>query len=167
MRRVVLLVVLVLYLPVASRAEDEFSFGVGAGLFDTAAWFENKGDFDALEAGIVLRWPTHGLWGIGPMAGLSVTDDSAFWGYFGGRRPFGLGGCVTVSPSFSVTYYEQGDGKDLGSELEFRSGLEVACRRANGSSLGVEFYHLSNASISNVNPGSNSLWVIYTVPFGG
>jgi hypothetical protein len=166
MRRAILLALLILFSPWSIQAEEGFSLGIGAGLFDTAAWFDDVGDFDSVEAGVQLRWPTTGSWGIGAMAGISANEDSAFWAYLGARRPFRLGSCWNAGPTFAVTYYEQGDGKDLGHELEFRSGLEVFCRWGSGSSLGLEFYHLSNASISDVNPGSNSLWVVYSFPLG-
>jgi lipid A 3-O-deacylase len=145
-------------------AQEGFVLGVGGGIFDTAAWTQDKGDYDALEAGLVLRWPTRWTWGIGPMAGLSATDDGSAWVYLGARRPFRLGGCWQAGPTFAVSYYDQGDGKDLGHEIEFRSGLEVTCVRASGRSLGVEFYHQSNAGLADVNPGSNSLWVVYGLP---
>jgi hypothetical protein len=108
-------------------------------------------------------WPL----GLGPLAGLSGTDDGALWAYVGARRPFRLDRCWHVGPTFAAAYYEPGDGKDLGHELEFRSGLEIFCLGGTGRAFGFEFYHLSNASISDVNPGSNSLWFYFSVPLGG
>lgn len=150
----------------SAGAQEGTVVGVGAGIFDTAAWFDDKGDFDAIEAGVVLRWPTKWPLGIGPMAGVSATTDSAWWLYYGARRPFRLGSCWDAGPTFAFTFYQEGDGKDLGHEIEFRSGLEINCKRPGGSSFGIEFYHLSNASISDLNPGSNSLWFVYAVPLG-
>jgi hypothetical protein len=152
--------------PLAASGEDKLSLGLNGGIFDTAAWFDDKGDFDAVELGLRLRWPTTLAWGLGTMAGISATDDNAFWIYAGLRRPFGLGGCWSAAPNFAVSLFEEGDGKDLGHEIEFRSGLEVACSRPSGAAVGLEFYHLSNASISDANPGSNSLVVFYSWPLG-
>jgi lipid A 3-O-deacylase len=152
--------------PLPIVAQEGFVLGLGAGIFDTAAWTDDKGDFDALEAGAVLRWPTTGTWGIGAMVGISGTDDGSAWAYFGARRPFRLGSCWQTAPAFAVAYYDQGDGKNLGHDIEFRSGLEVSCVRSSGRSLGIEFYHLSNAGLADVNPGSNSLWVVYGLPLG-
>lgn len=153
-------------LPAVAAAEEDASVGFGAGIFDTAAWFDDAGDFDSIEAGVQLRGATSWALGIGPLAGVSANDDGAIWVYLGARRPFRLGSCWNAGPTFAAAYYEPGDGKDLGHELEFRSGLEVYCRGARGRSFGLEFYHLSNASISDVNPGSNSLWLVYSVPLG-
>lgn len=41
--------------------------------------------------------------------------------------------------------------------MEFRSGLEIAYRLANGHRVGMIYYHLSHANIYEDNPGSNSL----------
>ncbi|MCZ6507046.1 MAG: acyloxyacyl hydrolase [Acidobacteria bacterium] len=167
MRRVLALSLLLSSIaPLAASAEDRLSLGLNAGIFDTAAWFDDKGDFDAIEVGLTLRWPTTLAWGLGPMVGVSANDDGAFWLYAGLRRPFGLGGCWRVAPNFAISLYEEGDSKDLGHEIEFRSGLELACDRPSGSAVGLEFYHISNSSISDVNPGSNSLLVYYSRPLG-
>ena len=149
--------------PVGSQEAN--TLGFGAGIFDTAA-FTDEGDFDAYEAGLVLRGPTTFAWGIGPMAGVSANDDGAWWVYFGARRPFRLGKCWEAGPTFGAAYYEEGDSKDLGHAVEFRSGLEVSCRRPRGVTVGFEFYHLSNAGLSDTNPGINSLWFVYSVPLG-
>lgn len=166
MRRFARVVCALLLLPAVAATADEATLGFGAGIFDTAAWFEDAGDFDAIEAGVVLRGATGWALGLGPMAGISANEDGAVWLYAGARRPFGLGGCWQLGPTLAAAYYEPGDSKDLGHELEFRTGLEVLCRGAGGRALGLEFYHLSNATLSDVNPGSNSLWIVYSVPIG-
>ena len=48
-------------------------------------------------------------------------------------------------------------GEHLGNELEFRSGLELQYRLGNGARFGVGFFHLSNAGISESNPGTEAL----------
>ena len=69
-----------------------------------------------------------------------------------------------VTPQFAVSLYEQGDGRDLGGVVEFRSGLEVAYAFAKGPRVGVLFYHLSNGDFYDFNPGSNSF--VVTLSFG-
>jgi hypothetical protein len=167
MRRALTTLVPIVLLAVPAAAEEVASVGFGAGIFDTAAWFDDAGEFDAVEAGVVVRGATRWALGIGPVAGISANDDGAYWIYGGARRPFRLDRCWHVGPTFAAAYYEPGDGKDLGHELEFRSGLEIFCLGGSGRAFGFEFYHLSNASISDVNPGSNSLWFYFSVPLGG
>ncbi len=167
MRRFLLPSIALCLLAPTVGAADEPAIALAAGLFDTAAWFDDKGDFDAVEAGIEWRGrPRTGL-GIRPVVGASATDDAAVWAYVGGRRPFPLGRRWQVAIGFAAVAYERGDGKDLGSELQFRSAIDLSFGGAGGRRLGLEFYHLSNASTARVNPGSNSLRLVYAVPLGG
>lgn len=72
------------------------------------------------------------------------------------------------SPNFALGYYGKGGGKDLGFEIEFRSGVEVGVRFSNRSRLGVHFYHMSNARKlfhwSRKNPGEESLVLFFSFP---
>ena len=69
-----------------------------------------------------------------------------------------------VTGSLGAGYYEEGDGKDLGHELEFRSQIEIAYRFDDRSRLGLAVSHTSNASIADTNPGSESAILYYSVP---
>jgi hypothetical protein len=99
------------------------------------------------------------------MAGVSATEDGSAWVYAGLGYDFELSPRWVLTPSFAASLYDEGsEGKDLGHAIEFRSGLEISCRLGKddgagpaGPRLGLLFYHLSNGSISDVNPGSNSL----------
>jgi lipid A 3-O-deacylase len=119
---------------------------------------------EAVELGIAHRW-REWKWGLRPVAGVHVTADESYFGYLGLRRSFRLGeGRWSAVPSFAVSLYEKGDGKDLGNTLEFRSGLDLLYALPMGGKVGVGFYHLSNASISDDNPGTNSLLLRYLLP---
>lgn len=98
-----------------------------------------------------------------PAAGIAGTEDGNAWAYGGLRLDFKLGSWV-ITPQFAVSLYDQGDGRDLGGEVEFRSGIEVAHKFAAGPRVGLLFYHLSNADFYDFNPGSNSL--VLTLSFG-
>ncbi len=100
---------------------------------------------------------------LSPAVGIAGTDDGNVWGYGGLRLDLTLGRWV-ITPQFAVSLYDAGDGKDLGGEVEFRSGLEVAYDFAKGPKVGLLFYHLSNADVYDFNPGSNSL--VLTLAFG-
>ncbi|MEH6579793.1 MAG: acyloxyacyl hydrolase, partial [Amphritea sp.] len=58
--------------------------------------------------------------------------------------------------------YEKGSSTDLGSDIEFRTGLELAYKLNPNSHLGVGVYHLSNAGLDDRNPGSDSLILSYS-----
>ena len=57
-----------------------------------------------------------------------------------------------------------GDGKDLGNPLEFRSGITFSVRLSDYSRLGITFHHISNAGLNERNPGEESILVLYSVP---
>lgn len=69
-----------------------------------------------------------------------------------------------LTPSFAVGAYEDGDGKDLGGTLEFRSAVELSYRLDDRARLGLAFDHISNASIYDDNPGTESLVLMYAIP---
>ncbi len=106
--------------------------------------------------GIELRLPgvVHDLQ---PMLGLAYVEDESWYGYLGVRWNLDLGQRWRLAPGFAVGYFEVGDVLDLGSELEFRSSLELSRSFGHRSRLGLEFYHLSNSSIEEFNPGTEGL----------
>ena len=59
-----------------------------------------------------------------PITGGFVTGDSSIYLYTGIEGQYGIGP-LKILPSFAPGYYEKGDGKDLGSVLEFKSELKV------------------------------------------
>ncbi len=151
-------------LPSAAAAQQ--GFGLSLGLIDFTR------DFEAFELGVEYRFPEV-RWGLVPNVGLHATVDETVYAYAGLRRPFQIGAMNRKSgktwelvPSLAVSLYEDGDGQDLGSVLEFRSGIDVMRRWTSGAGIGLGFYHLSNASISSTNPGTNSLLLKIELPGG-
>ncbi|MGC8763009.1 MAG: acyloxyacyl hydrolase [Acidobacteriota bacterium] len=55
---------------------------------------------------------------------------------------------------------------DLGSHLEFRSGLEVFYRLRKGYGLGLGLFHYSNAGVGTHNPGTESVRMAFLIPLG-
>ena len=53
---------------------------------------------------------------------------------------------------------------ELGHIVEFRSGLDLAYRKENGGRIGVEVHHLSNASLDENNPGTETFLFTYSIP---
>ncbi|MDY0149993.1 MAG: acyloxyacyl hydrolase, partial [Kiritimatiellia bacterium] len=56
------------------------------------------------------------------------------------------------------------EGLTLGFEAQFRTAIEVAKRFDNGHRLGLCFAHLSNGSLSDFNPGTETLGIFYSIP---
>lgn len=136
------------------------SVALSAGIFDTAG-------SEAAEAGLELRWANRLPLGLGVVLGVSGNEDEAVWGYLGLRRPFALGESRwRLVPSFAAVAYDKGESKELGQTLEFRSSLEMHYAFRSRQTLGLNFYHISNASLSDTNPGANSLVLVWAVPIG-
>jgi lipid A 3-O-deacylase len=148
----------------AVAAEESPSWALSAGVYDTAG---HPGDRQPAELGIELRLRPWTSWKLIPAFGISATKDENYWVYGGLRWDWEVGTNWVVTPQFAISVYERGNGpgKELGGAIEFRSGLEGAYRFENGQRLGLLFYHLSNSSIYELNPGSNSL--VLTWSFGG
>ena len=151
----VLALVLVASAPAAAEEPTSLAFSGGVSNF-------NK-DEKRAEVGLEFRTPIQ-VWGMAVAVGLTVNDDKSAWVYGGLRRDFSLGGPWIITPAFAITYYEQGDGKNLGGPLEFRSALEVGYEWPSRKRLGFVIYHLSNAGIYDRNPGMNSLVLTFSIP---
>ena len=143
-----------------ARAGEGPELALSAGAYDIA---KNR----SIEAGLEYRFRSR-AWGLVPAAGAALTEDGAVWAYGGLRRPFRIAPGWRLTPGFAVSLYEEGStGKDLGGLVEFRSSLELSRRFARGTSLGLTFYHLSNAGIYDDNPGSNSVILSWALPVSG
>jgi hypothetical protein len=137
-------------------APDALAFSVG--YFDVL----DKDD-TAAEGRVEYRFGKT-YWIFKPLAGLMVTSDGGVFGYGGVGIDIPLGNQFVLTPSFAPGLYSDGGGKDLGHAVEFRSQIELAYILANGSRVAVSFNHISNSSIGNHNPGTESLALTYVVP---
>ena len=95
------------------------------------------------------------LGNISPITGGFITENSAAYIYTGIEWNVDLGGMI-FTPSFAPGLYHEGDGKDLGHVLEFKSEVQLSYETSEKSSFGVSYNHVSNASLGNKNPGANS-----------
>ena len=148
--------------PQPVRAADDPDFlSVGAGYFD---W--NRQKETAAEFRLEYR-SDRKLWIFKPLAGIMATTDGGFYGFAGVGVDLFFGNRFVVTPSFAPGYYRHGDGLDLGHALEFRSQIEFAYRFDDRSRLGLAISHMSNASIGDTNPGTESAMVYYSLPLDG
>ena len=95
------------------------------------------------------------LGNLSPITGAMITGDNASYFYTGVQAHYKLGG-LNLTPSFAPGYYNQGDGKDLGHALEFKSEVQLSLELPKESQFGFSYNHLSNASLGSKNPGANS-----------
>ena len=95
------------------------------------------------------------LGNVSPITGGFVTENSAAYVYTGIEWNLNMGGLM-LTPSFTPGLYHEGDGKDLGHVLEFKSELQISLNMSESSQFGFSYNHISNASLGNKNPGANS-----------
>lgn len=141
-----------------ARAADPDFLSLSVGAFDvnddmTAAEFR-------LEYRSKLEW-----WIFRPFTGLMGNSDGGFYGYGGVLVDVFFGRRFVLTPSFAIGAYDRGSGKDLGHSIEFRSQIELAYRFDDRSRLAISLDHMSNASLDEVNPGTESLMLTYAFPF--
>ena len=95
------------------------------------------------------------LGNLSPITGMMFTADNAGYVYTGVQANYKVG-ALAITPSFAPGYYNQGDGKDLGHALEFKSEVQLSLSLPKDSQFGFSYNHLSNASLGDKNPGANS-----------
>lgn len=150
---------LLLAFPVTARAGDDLlSFGVG--------WYDINDDYGAVDFRLEYRWDKELIWVIKPWAGIEATSEAAFYGVGGLLADIKIGNGFLITPSFGAGLYADGDGKDLGHVVEFRSQLEMGWEFDNATRLGVAFGHISNAGLDDSNQGTEILNIYYHVPVG-
>lgn len=154
------LVCLLAATPLPALADDPPFLTFGAGYYDVV-----QGDDPAGEFRIEYR-DDRKLWIFKPFVGAMGTTDSAGYGYGGVLVDIYLGRRFVLTPSFAAGYYYDGDGRDLGYGLEFRSSVELSYRFDDRTRLGLSFYHISNASLGDKNPGTEVLGIVYSIPLG-
>ena len=136
------------------KSKDNHQFNFFSGIFD----FSDKGKNSEI---IGVQHLTQELFRdsvlgkIRPVTGFMMTADSASYFYTGVQAEYDLGK-LNITPSFTPGLYSEGNGKDLGHPIEFKSELQLSLDVSPNSELGFSYNHLSNASLGEKNPGANS-----------
>lgn len=150
-----------LFSPVTFAKQSD-SIAVSVGVFDIG----NANNDRAAEMGIEYRFaPLQSVYNLILTVGFAVNADQAYWLYGGVRYDFPLNEKWVLTPNWAISDYNEGDSTDLGSDIEFRTGLELAYKLSTSSRLGVGLSHLSNAGFASRNPGSNSIILSYNFSF--
>ncbi len=92
---------------------------------------------------------------LSPVTGALITQDSATYIYTGVQAMYKVGN-INITPSFTPGLYNQGDGKNLGHMVEFKSEVQLSFDLPKESQFGFSYNHISNASLGDKNPGANS-----------
>jgi hypothetical protein len=143
--------------PTLARADDPGLVALGVGDID----FDHKQPAGELRG--EYRF-SQGIFFIKPIVGAFGTSRHSVYAYGGLRADFIILDHYVIEPNAAVGYYNKGNGKNLGSPVEFKTGLELAYRFDNAARLGIAFDHISNAGLTRTNPGTEQLLVMLSWP---
>lgn len=119
-----------------------------------------------LRLGAEYRFKAIGKWNLIPAIGFAAAENGASFFYSDVRYDYWLNERWVLIPSFGAGLFDEGDGLDLGSRLEFRSGIEIARRFHGEYRIGVALFHLSNGGTAGENPGTEALVLSLCIPVG-
>tara|TARA_Y100001935_G_C17227076_1_gene468379 strand:+ start:407 stop:937 length:531 start_codon:yes stop_codon:yes gene_type:complete len=107
-----------------------------------------------------------------PFLGFEYTGNNASYVLTGiylednlGQLIKGKKSRLIFTPSFGVGYYNDGSGKKLGNDIQFRTTLELSYELKNQNRIGFSFGHISNANLGDKNPGVEVLNLSYQIPY--
>jgi len=158
-----LLILLFLLLPSPILASDDLRF-INLNTGYTGVF--NDDERDTARYGAEYRHSPLTRWLLRPAIGGIITERDASYYYIGLRRDFSLASRWFLTPSFDIGSYRQGRGIDLGADVEFRSGLELSYGFRSAWRASLAFFHMSNSSLGDRNPGTDSVVVALYIPIG-
>lgn len=120
-----------------------------------------------LAMGLEYRWRALGRWSLVPGAGLAAGDDDSRYVYGNLSRDFAVGKAWIATISFGAGHFRDGSAVQLGHPLVFQSGIELGRWIDRRWRVGLAFDHLSNAGLSEHNPGTEMLVLRVSMPLGG
>ena len=176
MIRIFALLIFILFsFPALTKGTNVFGFG----FYDIK--FDNSSKNEALDFRYEYR-SNNSLIDIGPeednffflkpFFGVEYTNDSASYILTGIYFEDNLGELFEgdkskfyFTPSFGAGIYDDGSGKKLGNDLQFRTSLEASYELKNKNRIGISFSHISNANLGDKNPGVEILSFSYHMPY--
>ena len=164
-----LLLLLLFFTPVKSEIRKNLKniteYTIYAGTFDT---IDKEGDDKASLYGfehnnpILFRDTFVGKFS--PISGGFFTDKKSIYLYTGVQAQYEIGS-LNIIPSFAPGFYEKGDGKKLGSALEFKSQIKFSLNISEDSKIGYSYSHISNNDWGNINPGVDNQKISFSKTF--
>ena len=147
----------------ADKGNNEISFYTGT--FDV---IDKEGDDQTSLFGIEHKNPNlfrdTFLGKFSPVSGGFMTGDSSVYLYTGIEGQYGVGR-LKILPSFTPGDYEKGNGKDLGSALEFKSEIKLGLDIFKNSNIGYSYSHISNNEWGDRNPGTDNQQITFSKNF--
>ena len=134
-----------------TEVENEFTFF--SGTFDTIdKEGDDKSNLFGIEHNNISLFRDTFLGKFSPVTGGFISGKNALYLYTGVQAQYDLGP-LNIIPSFAPGYYDAGNGKDLGSILEFKSEIKFNFNIFKDSKIGYSYSHISNNDWGTRNPG--------------
>ena len=160
---------------IASKGTNVFGLGIYDIKFDgseknqaTDFRYEYRSDKSLLDIGP----EEDNFFFLKPFFGIEFTNDSASYFLTGIYIEDNLGDLfegdkskLFFTPSFGAGIYDDGSGKKLGNDIQFRTSLELSYELKNKNRIGISFSHISNANLGDKNPGVEILSFSYQIPY--
>ena len=137
------------------KPSDSHQFNFYSGVFDINTSSKKSSELFGIQHSNEDLFRDTFLGKLSPITGFMMTADSASYFYTGVQAEYKIGK-LNLTPSFSPGLYSMGDGKDLGSPLEFKSEVQLSLDLLPGTKLGYSQSHLSNGNFGDTNPGADS-----------
>lgn len=99
-----------------------------------------------------------------PYVSMFLTENQSIFASTGLALDIFLLKNIVFTPSFGPGIYFQGKGKNLHHPFTLRSSVDISVKFSNLSRIGVQLSHISNAGITEKNPGSEILTFFYAIP---
>ena len=91
------------------------------------------------------------LGNVSPITVGFITENSAVYVYTGVEWNVDMGGNLMFTPSFAPGLYHEGNGKDLGHVLEFKTEIQFSYRASDEASfVTVSYTHLTLPTLYSV-----------------
>tara|TARA_B100000886_G_scaffold226014_1_gene157457 strand:- start:125 stop:610 length:486 start_codon:yes stop_codon:yes gene_type:complete len=160
--KILIKLLIILFISISfSNADDKWNFYTG--MFDFSDDGKRSNLFGAEFVNFSSSKDTF-IGNVQPVTGAMVTGDEAIYVYTGYQMSK-KSNSSTFVPSFAIGLYDEGDGKDLGHTIEFKTQIQILIDISSNSEIGISYNHISNASLGDKNPGANSYMFNYTKKF--
>ncbi|MGA9854346.1 MAG: acyloxyacyl hydrolase [Gammaproteobacteria bacterium] len=149
----------------AATHPDATSNDNGANMFSIGAFDRVDRVEQTLDVEYQRRWGHYLLWRFKPFVGTGLTGHRSLYGFGGLELGVHLTPHLVFAPSEALALYFHGSGKQLGSPLEFRSGIDVLWVFGDGASIGLSYHHMSHWFLfGSTNPGTEILNLTVSIP---
>ena len=151
--------------PKISESDNEYSLFTG--IFDT---IDKEGDDKTSLFGVEHKntslFKDTIMGKFSPVTGGFISKKKSVYLYTGVQAEYDVG-FLKIIPSFAPGYYDSGDGKDLGSALEFKSEIRFDFNIFENSKFGYSYSHISNNDWGEggKNPGVNNKQISFSKSF--